>query len=244
MNNKDILAIIPARGGSKGIHRKNIIDLCGKPLIGWSIDVALKTKDISRVIVSTDDEEIATIAKEHGAEVPFIRPKEFAEDNTPTIDVLRHAIEWLNKNEGTKYATIVLLEPTSPARTPDNISNAINLFMDKQADSVVSVVEVDKHYNPDWQFLIKENQELYCFTGEDIRNITPRRQDLNDTYTRNGAIYVMKTSNIFGDRPSLYGEKVYAYVMDKKDSIDINTQDDLLKAELIMKKIYKNKDER
>ena len=233
---RNFLAIIPARGGSKGIPKKNIVNLCGKPLIGWSIDVALKTKDISRVIVSTDDEEIATIAKEHGAEVPFIRPKKLAEDHTPTIDVLRHAIGWLNENERMLYDAIVLLEPTSPIRSHEDISKAIKLFLDKQADSVVSVIEIEKHYNPEWQFLIKKDNMLSCFVNKNISDIASRRQELRSTYIRNGAVYVIKTDNIFGDSSGLYGKKVYAYVMNKESSIDINTPDDLLKAELIMKK--------
>ena len=129
--NKNILAIIPARGGSKGIPRKNIIELCGKPLIGWSIDIALKIQNISGVVVSTDDKEIAIISKRYGAEVPFIRPKKLAQDQTPTINVLQHAIKWFEKNEGVSYDTIVLLEPTSPARMTEDIHNAIDLFKKK-----------------------------------------------------------------------------------------------------------------
>ncbi|MCX6112252.1 MAG: acylneuraminate cytidylyltransferase family protein, partial [Proteobacteria bacterium] len=142
-NDKKILAVIPARGGSKGLPDKNIKKLYNKPLIVWSIEQAKESKYIDRVIVSTDSNEIAKIAVDHGAEVPFIRPSELAKDNTPTIDVLVHLINHL-ENNGSKYDILLLLEPTSPLRKRGDIDNAMKAFIDnyKNADSVISLGEV------------------------------------------------------------------------------------------------------
>ncbi|MGZ7108994.1 MAG: acylneuraminate cytidylyltransferase family protein, partial [Methanobacterium sp.] len=141
--NEKILCIIPARGGSKRLTGKNILDLCGKPLIAWTIEQARASKYLDKIIVSTDDEEIARISREYGAEVPFLRPAQFAEDDSPTIDAIKHAIEFL-KNQGELYDILVLLEPTSPLRKKDDIDKAINIFLKEnyRSDSLVSLGKV------------------------------------------------------------------------------------------------------
>lgn len=229
------VAFIPARGGSKGIPRKNIKVLGEKPLIVWSIEAALETGIFHKVIVTTDDNEIADIARQYGAEVPFLRPTTLAADDTPTLPVLVHAMQWLEKHEPNTYQQAVLLEPTFPLRKPQDIIKAVELLKSTQVDSVVSVIPVEKHMNPNWQFTIGHERVLRLFTGEEMGNIIPRRQDLPDTYIRNGAIYVIRTALLLQQRPSLYGIKSAAYIMDEQDTIDINTDEDWARAEEIVR---------
>lgn len=236
----NVLAIIPARGGSKGIPRKNIKELAGKPLIAWTIETALTSKSIDRVIVSTDDEEIAAVARRHNADVPFMRPRELAEDDTPTLPVIIHAAEWVEKNEGMEYEYIVILEPTSPLRTSQHITEAMALLRENGTDSVVSIIPVPGHYNPHWQFTLDDKNTLRIFTGEEMKDIIPRRQLLPTTYTRNGAIYAFKKNLLFSGAPSIYGNNVIGYRMEEEYSVDIDTLEDWIRAEekiSIMKKI-------
>ena len=145
MNTKKILGIIPARGGSKGIPKKNIAQLSGKPLIAYTINAALKSKLLTKVIVSTDDKKIADIAKEYGCEVPFIRPESLSGDDVLTYPVLKHAIEFLQENNHEKYDAILLLQPTSPFRSSKDIDNAINL-LSKDVDCVISISNVEGNH--------------------------------------------------------------------------------------------------
>lgn len=228
---KKTLCIIPARGGSKGIPRKNIKEFAGKPLIAWTIESAKAAGVFDRIIVSTDDKEISEIAQHYEADVPFLRPSELAQDDTPTISVIVHAVQWLEENQEDSFECIVLLEPTFPLRTPQHIKEALSLFNEGDADSVVSVVPVPGHFNPHWQFTINSDQRLTVFTGEDFRDIIPRRQALPTTYTRNGAMYVFKADLLSEDVPNMYGNKVLAYVMEEKYCADIDTQEDWNRTE-------------
>ena len=197
----NILAVIPARGGSKGVPGKNKKLLNGKPLIQYSIDAALQSKYISEVVVTTDDSEIIAIAKSLGANVPFVRPKHLAEDTTPTLPVIQHAVSHF-KTEGKQFDAICLLQPTSPFRPKGFLDKALETFQEKQTDSLVSVLEVPHQYNPHWTFEANENGILQIATGE--QNIIPRRQELPKAYHRDGSIYITKT-NVLMHENSLYG---------------------------------------
>lgn len=229
--NKKILGIIPARGGSKSIPRKNIKMFAGKPLIVWSIQTAIDSGVIDRLIVSTDDEEIADISKKAGAGVPFIRPGELAMDDTPTLPVLQHAVKFLQDNDSYKPDYILLMEATSPCRQPFHLQEAVEILESTGADSVVAVGEVPKHFSPYWQLTINKEKKINLFNGDIFFNIIERRQDLPVSYFRNGAFYLFKTRLLFSDNPSIYGEDVRGYIMESKYSTDIDTLDDWNLAE-------------
>lgn len=232
-----VLAIVPARGGSRSIPGKNIKNFLGKPLIFWTIDAAFKSGVLDRVIVSTDDRKIASIAKKFGAEIPFIRPSRLAGDTTPTLPVLQHAVRWLEKNESYQPDAVMLLEPVSPSRQPFHIREALHEFKKSSADSVVSVTEAPAQYNPHWLF--KKNPSGFgeLFTGEGARNIIPRRQFLPKVHAKNGAIYIMKPSNLFQNPPSIFGKKVKLYVMGSQYNIDIDEPEDWHRAEENVKRL-------
>ena len=228
----NILGLIPARGGSKGLPRKNIKPLVGKPLIAWTIEQALVSKYLDRVVVSTDDKEIAEISKKYGADIPFVRPKELAEDNTKGIDVVLHAIEWLSENDKQKqYDLIILLQPTSPLRAKEDIDKAIEFLFLKEAKAVVSVCEVDHH--PLWSNTLPEDGCMKIFIRKEIMN--KNRQELPVFYRLNGAIYLAYCDYLRKQR-SFFGEKTFAYIMSKERSIDIDYEVDLKLAQILMKK--------
>src|SRR3989338_213738 len=231
------LGLIPARGGSKSIPKKNIKIFCGKPLIAWKIEAAIKSGVIDRLVVSTDDQEIAEVARRFGAEVPFLRPAELAEDSTPTLPVVQHALSWLHQKEDYNPDMAMLLEPTSPSVQPFHIREAIDLFIKTGADSVISMVEVPAEYHPYWQFTIGKNDRLSLFTGDSIGKTVSRRQDLPKTYQRNGVLYVFKPGLVFDSNPSIYGNNVHAYPMDPQYSSDINNPGDWVEAEAKMRTI-------
>lgn len=225
--NKTFLAIIPARGGSKRLPRKNLLDLCGKPLIAWSIEAALKSKYISKVIVSSDDEEILNIAKEYKAD--FIkRPDELASDTATTFDALKHTLE----NVG-KYDYVVLLQPTSPLRSEKHIDEAIELLKEKNADAIISVCEVE--HSPLWSNTLDENLDMSDFLREEVLN--KRSQDLPKYYRLNGAIYICKTEKLLENKGFFVKENIYAYKMDKKNSVDIDEEIDFIIAREIKQSI-------
>ncbi|TDT51974.1 cytidylyltransferase domain-containing protein [Fonticella tunisiensis] len=226
---KTFLAIIPARGGSKGIPRKNIINVNGKPLIQYTIDEAKKAQYLDRIIVSTDDEEIAEVSKKCGAEVPFLRPKELADDNSKTIDVLLHAINELVK-QGNKYDYVVLLQPTQPLRKSWHIDESIKKIVESNEESLVSVTEVKEH--PILMRTIDKNDRV-----ENLLNVnsTVRRQDFPKFYKVNGAIYINKLNENFNNYTSLNDNKL-AYIMDKKYDIDIDEPIDLEIFEFLVKR--------
>ena len=226
---KKILALIPARGGSKGLPRKNIKPLLGKPLIAWTIEQALNSKYIDKVVVSTDDEEIAEISKEYGAEVPFLRPKELARDDSPTIDAIIHAINWFEER-GEFFDILILLQPTSPLRTTEDIDNAIELFLNnKDALSLISVKE--NEHPPFWSLEI-ENKFLKPLFGEEY--FKKRRQELPKSYMPNGAIFISYV-DILKKYKTFYTPKTIAYIMPPERSIDIDNEFDFLLAEFILK---------
>ncbi|MFK7746846.1 MAG: acylneuraminate cytidylyltransferase family protein [Kordia sp.] len=229
----NILAVIPARGGSKGVPGKNKKLLDGKPLIQYSIDAALQSKYISEVVVTTDDAEIIAIAKSLGANVPFVRPEHLAEDTTPTLPVIQHVVSHF-ETQGKHFDAICLLQPTSPFRPKGFLDKALETFHEKGTDSLVSVLEVPHQYNPHWTFEPNENGVLQISTGE--QNIIPRRQELPKAYHRDGSIYITKT-NVLMHENSLYGNSVAYIVSDEKFYVNIDTIEDWEKATELAKTI-------
>ncbi|MBO5238282.1 MAG: acylneuraminate cytidylyltransferase family protein [Lachnospiraceae bacterium] len=233
---KRILAMIPARGGSKGIKGKNIKFLCGKPLLAYSIEVALQCSYIDYVLVSTDSEEIAKCGKDYGAKVPFLRPAEYATDEAKTIDVLLHGIETL-KQIGEEFDYLMLLQPTQPFRTPQQLSEVIEMVIDKKLASLVSVCPVEEH--PILMRTLGEEGELKSILS--CRS-TVRRQDFPPVYKVNGSIYMNRIDEKFNKNTSL-NDNQYPYFMTREDSIDIDTIEDFYVAEQKIKKMRGNKED-
>lgn len=230
---KRTLAIIPARGGSKGFPRKNITALCGFPLIAHSIMCSAMTPDIDRTIVSTDSEEIATVAREHGAEVPFIRPSELAQDTSAMWPVIRHALNHIETAESALYDTVLLLDPTSPNRSPAQLKEVIDLlWRDIDTTGVVSVSEPDFH--PIWHCVTRVGDKMRDFHADGYKYV--RRQDLPIVYRINASIYAWKASfirqNIDDWRST--GENAI-YEMDNTSSIHIDDVKQFKLAELMIR---------
>lgn len=217
------LALIPARGGSRGIPRKNVRELGGKPLIAWTIEAALAAKGVERVVVSTEDEEIAAIARTWGAETPFMRPAELASDTAPGIAPVLHAVEQLPGHD-----SLVLLQPTSPLRSAVQIDALLEFAAEHQASSVVSVCEVEEH--PAWMFRKAADETLAPYAA---LKEAARRQDLPSLYSLNGAMYWVRTDWLRATG-SLVGEGTRGFVMDAESSTDIDTMLDWRLAELLM----------
>ncbi|RRS31269.1 MAG: CMP-N-acetlyneuraminic acid synthetase [Epsilonproteobacteria bacterium (ex Lamellibrachia satsuma)] len=225
--NKTFLAVIPARGGSKRLPRKNVLDLNGKPLIAHTIEASLKSKYLDKAIVSSDDEEILKISQKHGASV-IKRPDELASDTATTFDAIKHAIE--NTNE---YDYIVLLQPTSPLRDENHINEAIELLEAKGADAVVSVCEMD--HSPLWSNTLPEDANMSMFLRDEVLN--KRSQDLEKYYRLNGAVYICKTDKLLEEKSFFLKENIFAYKMDRESSIDIDEEIDFQLADTLIKKL-------
>ncbi len=235
----NIVGLIPARGGSKGVPRKNIKKLADKPLIQHTIEEAKKSNKINRLIVSTDDEEIANISKGLGMRV-IKRPEELSQDDTPTLPVIQHTIEELEK-EGNTVDAIILLQPTAPFRKQKHIDEAITLFLEKTPESVISIGKVPEHFNPFWQISLEENYTR-LFMGKynkKIKTFISRRQDLPDTYYRDGAIYITKKETLLSGK--LIGDICVPYIIKDKNFVNIDTCEDFEYAEYILNN-EKNKD--
>lgn len=223
-----VVAVIPARGGSKGLPGKNIKLLSGIPLIAWTINAALNSDFIDRVIVNTDCDKIASIAKEYGAEVPFMRPSELATDTASSIDVVEHVLDSLNET----YDYVLLLQPTSPFRNTYDIDSAISLAMRSQSGCVVSVCLTEK--SPYWMYRVDE--ELQMEPVIDEQAIPARRQDAGAIYQLNGAIYISEVDRLYQSHAFL-DSSTLAYVMPVERSIDIDTEIDFKIAEYLSEKI-------
>ena len=237
-NLQSIIAVIPARGGSKRIPNKNIIPLAGKPLIVWTIEAALQSKCFDEVMVSTDDLKIARIAEDAGANVPYIRPKYLAKDTSKTYDVLKYTLNYYQKKFGKNYKYLTVLQPTSPLRASKDIKNVLKLIRQKKADAIISVCQVEQssvlsNYLPD-------NLSMKKFI--DKKYIGARSQSLPVSYKINGSIFIYKVDKLLkiGTSP-FFNSKTYAYIMPQERSIDIDTQIDFELAQLLIKKIYKDR---
>lgn len=220
----NILAVIPARSGSKRVPSKNIRDFHGKPLIAWAIEASNGSSLITKTIVSTNDAEIAEIAKSHGAEVPFLRPDELAQDTTKIEPVLIHVIEEIEKH-GEPVDAVVLLMATNPLRTSAHLDEAINLYKKTGASSVVAVHETLGNTNPHW-ILKKDDAGIRFFNDLPLKNIIARSQDLPPCYSRNDIIYVINPKNLYESPSNLYGDTVEFYLMDSIYDADINSEED------------------
>lgn len=222
------LCIIPARGGSKGLPRKNIKTLVNKPLIAWTIEAAKKSRYIDNVFVSTDENKIKTISIKYGAHV-IDRPGELSTDNASTMDTIIHSMEYFKNEEGYIPEYILLLQCTSPLRTEKHIDEAIEklMFTNSGADSLISVTK--EEHPPWWLRKIDSNDYLKRFFEFNSEELV-RRQDFEDLYRPNGAIYLAKTNVLISTR-TFQTEKTIPYIMDKKSSIDIDTKDDFEYAE-------------
>ena len=219
-----ILAIIPARGGSKGIPRKNIRLLAGKPLIAYTIEAGSKSKCIDKTVVSTEDKEIAEKSREYGAEV-IERPKELATDTAPTEPVLEHVVEWLKEHEGYKSDIVVLLQPTSPLRNNKHFDEALDIFLNNDYDSLLSVC-------PSHAFIWKVREDGAYPINYDFKS-RPRRQDKEHEYKENGALYIMKYETLISNHNRL-GGKIGLYIMPEESSIEIDTEFDFWLCEQII----------
>ena len=231
--NHSLLALIPARSGSKGLPDKNITNCAGKPLIEWSILAAKKVKFFDDVVVSTDSEKIADIATHAGASVPFLRPNKLAKDESSVIDVANHA--WSNhlRPNGERFDYIVLLLPTSPLRTSGQLISAIEHYFKKRKtdeDTLVSVYEVDKHNH----WIMQQHENGYIgFCLDDVQTKNPRRQELKPLFRPNGVVYICKGTEIDeGFYPK--AQNIIPFVMGDSDSQDIDNYDDLRKAENLL----------
>jgi CMP-N,N'-diacetyllegionaminic acid synthase len=221
-----VLGLITARGGSKGVPRKNIRLLCGKPLLAYTAETALQSQTLSRVVLSTEDEEIAAVGRRFGLDVPFMRPPELAQDATPSLPVVRHAVLELERS-GDFYDAVCLLQPTNPLRRFEDIDACVRLLFESEADSVISVLPVPHEYNPHWVFLSNGGAlSLALGGGEPIA----RRQDLPLAFHRDGSVYVTRRDTLV-NRNSLYGEKICGCELKPQFSANIDTEEDWLAVE-------------
>ena len=227
-----MIAIIPGRGGSKGLPKKNIKPLLGKPLIAYTIEAALKAKLISRVIVSTDNEEIAAISKQFGAEVPFMRPAHLSEDDSKAIDVYEHAIRWVENSQNSKVTEFAVLLPTTPLRNENHIDEAIELFYKKNAYSVISYTEED--HPIEWHKKVADDLSFIDIFDE---NSIDNRQNYQKSFYPNGAIYIF--TNKVLETKKYYSQNSFAYLMEKQFSIDIDDSFDFELTCCILKQFKK-----
>jgi CMP-N-acetylneuraminic acid synthetase len=227
---KRILGIIPARSGSKRLPGKNIKLLAGKPLIQWTIEAGLDCCFIDEVVVSTDDADIANLARKLGVTVPFIRPDNLAEDTSSSIDVVIHAIDFFSKR-GDKYDFIMLLQPTSPLRNSSHLHDAVQLLNNKGADCVISVCETE--HSPLWSNTLDETLNMNSFLREEVKN--KRSQDLPPYYRINGAIYLVDVTRLISEKTMFIADSIFAYKMDRQSSVDIDENIDFLLAEAILR---------
>jgi CMP-N,N'-diacetyllegionaminic acid synthase len=231
-----VLGVVTARAGSKSVPCKNTRLLAGKPLIAYTIEAATASRAFDRLILSTDDDAAAVIARERGCEVPFMRPAALAGDETPHLPVMRHAVSWLRDHDGYTPDWVMILLPTSPLRQPMHIREAIDLAVASGADSVVGVDALPPHYHPMRVVTIDAAGWARLFVnGAPVKSRPGRRQDMPQVWVLNGAIYLFRTPVLFDAvEPSLYGDKVAAYVMPPPYGFNIDEPDDWATAERLL----------
>lgn len=229
-----VLGVIPARGGSKGVPRKNIAPILDKPLIAYTVEAGLSSKKITKLIVSTDDEEIAEVARQFGAETPFMRPPELATDTALSLPVVLHALQEVEQSEGQPYDIIVLLQPTTPLRTAEDIDAGIKLLLDSKADSVVSVVDVGAAH-PFRMKRVLDDGRLINYIDQGFEDMRPRQQ-LPAVYIRSGALYIVRR-DVLVTQKSMVGKDCRAYIMLENRAVNIDTEYDFwLSSHLLSKK--------
>ncbi len=222
--NKTFLAIIPARGGSKRIPKKNLLDLNGKPLIAYSIEAGLNSKYIDKVIVTTDNTEIIDVSRTFGVD-SIKRPDNISDDTASTFEAIKHTIEKIDY-----FDYVILLQPTSPLRDKNHIDEAIELREKKNADAIISVSEMT--HNPLWSNTLPKNLSLVNFLDDNIKNL--RSQDLKNYYMLNGAIYICRIDKLLDEKTLFIQNNIFAYEMKREDSIDIDEYIDFKLAEVLM----------
>lgn len=227
-----VLGVITARAGSKGLPGKNLKLLAGKPLLAYTVEAAKASGALDRLILSTEDEQIADAGRALGCDVPFIRPRDLAQDDTPHLPVVQHAVRWMAERAAYKPDAVMVLQPTSPLRQASDIRAAIALLERSGADSVLSATEVPAHAHPMRALRIDDTGAAVLFvTGEPVRHRINRRQDLPAAWLMNGAIYVCRTHVLFAGQPSLYGDRVMVYRMPADRSLSIDDARDWEEAE-------------
>ncbi len=237
----NILGLITARGGSKGIPNKNIYKLNGKPLIWYTINAAKKSKLLNRIVLNTDSDKIIKIGRQHKVEIPFVRPSRLADDKTPSIDVILNHIDWIKKNENHIPDAILLLQPTSPLRTEKHIDQAIKIFAENNPNTLVSVTSVPHNYNP-YNIMEMKDGTLVNYQRKETTFNKYRRQELPKFYARNGPAILLMNCRFLMETGSIYGDNCMGYEMSPEDSVDIDTFTDLEIAERLLRKQDKNYD--
>ncbi len=230
----NILGLVPARGGSKGVPRKNIRLLAGKPLLAYTAETALASSRLTRVILSTDDGEIAEVGRNCGLEVPFLRPAELAEDTTPTLPVIQHAVKFLEAR-GDRFDAICLLQPTNPLRKTSDIDGCVELLESAGADTVFTMLAVPAEHNPHWVYFKNADGSLQLSTGE--ATPIPRRQSLPPAFHREGSVYVTRRDVVMIEN-SLYGARVIGFEIESSRSVNIDNLEDWAKAESLLLKTF------
>lgn len=233
-----VLGIVPARGGSKGVPRKNARLLGGRPLLVWTAMAALAAERLDRVVLSTDDDELAAIGQGAGLDVPFLRPADLAGDATPMIAVVRHALDALGalgpEPVGERFDAVCLLQPTSPFRTAADIDGAVARLDDPGVDTVVSTLPIPAEHHPDWAYVVDDDGGLVRATAFGGGGDPPtRRQDLRPAVHREGSLYVART-RVIAERGSLYGDRVVGHSIDPARSVNIDTEADWARAEALL----------
>lgn len=227
-----VLGLIPARGGSKGVPGKNTRLLGGKPLLAWTTEAALAARSLDRVMLSTDDPKIADLGQSLGVEAPFLRPSMLAADDTPTLDVVIHALQWLERS-GDPYDAVVLLQPTSPFRPMGMIDRAVRLLEERDASSVISMEPVPHHHHPFWVFLSDGEGGVRLSTGG--RDPIPRRQLLPTALVRDGRLYAIRSQVVLEER-SLYGDRCVPLCEPNEAKVNLDTPDDFARAERLLER--------
>jgi CMP-N,N'-diacetyllegionaminic acid synthase len=215
------LGIVPARAGSKGIVRKNLRLLAGKPLLAYTAGAALQSQFLTKVVLSSEDREILETGRLEGLDTPFVRPMELAADDTPMLDVVLHCVRWF-QSRGEEYDAVCLLQPTSPLRSAGTIDRCISRLFDRDVESVVSIRPVPSEYNPHWVYFENPDGSLTLSTGE-IDPI-PSRQQLPRAYHRDGSVFVVKTKTLL-ERRSLYGARTVGVVSPEAEACDLDTEE-------------------
>ena len=233
---KKILGITLARGGSKSVLKKNIKQICGKPLIAYTISEALKSQYINRYIVSTDDEEIMKISKEYGAEVPFIRPKELATDTASSVDAIKHAVEFVEKQEGSNYDYVIELMCTNPLKRVEDIDTCIEKLVETNADSVIAVHKLEDHHPIRIKKIVDDQIVDFCLPEV----AETRRQDLKpDAYVRSGSIYALKREHIVIEGLRYGSKNSRPYILPSDRAVNVDTEIDFLVAEKLIENLIK-----
>lgn len=224
----NVLGLITARGGSKGVPGKNIAPLHGRPLLAYTCEAATASQALSRVVLSTDSEAIAAVGRREGVDVPFMRPPHLSRDHTPSLDVALHAIDWLEANADWRTDILVLLQPTSPMRTARHIDEAVGvLLLDATVDTVVSVVDVPHRFNP-FSIMTVRDGRLQSYIPDPVPFDRYRRQNLPAFFARNGPAVLVTRTNVLVSEKSFYGANVQPYRMAALDSLDVDTELDLV----------------